>query len=150
MDTVDYTPSFTYHGFRHVELVATQLLPGGGEGPLPASLQASFPWGAKIVAHRAHTDMPPLTALNLNRGANSEMISKIFNATIAAHVSNVWSIPTGTGDPLSQRQLIPYLQVRVSLLNHSASLLLADATVKSVHCTALARLSTTREARVDG
>lgn len=98
--TVEYTPSFTYHGFRHVELVATQLLPGG-EGPLPASLQASFPWGAKIVAHRAHTDMPPLTALNLNGGAKSAMIGKIFNATIAAHVSNVWSIPTGTDDPSS-------------------------------------------------
>jgi alpha-L-rhamnosidase len=94
--TVEYTPSFTYHGFRHVELVATQLLPGGGEGPLPASVQASFPWGAKLVAHRSHTDMPALTTLSLNGGEKSEMIGRIFNATIAAHVSNVWSIPTGT------------------------------------------------------
>jgi hypothetical protein len=42
--------------------------------------------------------MPALTALNLNSGAKSAMIGKIFNATIAAHVSNVWSIPTGTAD----------------------------------------------------
>lgn len=92
---VEYSQSFTYHGFRHLELVATELLPGGGEGPLPAKLQAAFPWNAKVVAHQAHTDMTPLVKLELNGDkAESTMIAKIFNATIASHLSNVWSIPT--------------------------------------------------------
>ena len=35
-----------------------------------------------------------LTSLELNGDAKSTMIGKIFNATIAAHLSNVWGIPT--------------------------------------------------------
>ena len=93
-EPVEYTQSFTYHGFRHVELVATEVLADGSEGPLPASLASAFPWGASVTAHRSHTDMTPLTSLELNGDAKSTMIGKIFNATIAAHLSNVWGIPT--------------------------------------------------------
>lgn len=90
----EYSQSFTYNGFRYIELVATQILPGGGEGSLPSKLQAAFPWGAKLVAHEAHTDLKPLTKMALNNDGKSAMISSIFNATMASHLSKVWSIPT--------------------------------------------------------
>jgi hypothetical protein len=46
-------------------------------------------------AHQTHTDLAPLATVQLNpHDANSTMIAKIFNATMASHMSNVWGIPT--------------------------------------------------------
>jgi hypothetical protein len=95
---VHYRQSFTYHGFRHVQLTITQLLPGGDEAPLSPAALAALPWKAfKCVAHRSHSDMPALTTLNVagrEAGKESAMIGRVFNATMASHVSNVWGIPT--------------------------------------------------------
>ena len=86
---VTYSQSFTYHGFRLITLTATQLLPDGTEKALPSSLAAAFPWGAKLTAHRAHSDVEPLSSLQLNGGgASNQLIGQIFNATIASHTSS--------------------------------------------------------------
>ena len=101
-----FTPTFTYHGFRFIELVATEIAADGTEHPLSPALAASFPWGAKITAHRVNSDLQPLTKVNFGTGGSStsstrstrsedaSMITRIYDATMAAHVSQLWGIPT--------------------------------------------------------
>ena len=68
--------------------------------------------GSRAVAHRAHTDVRPISRFSLapldnqhlstevegahayGEQATASLLGKIFNATIASHISNVWTIPT--------------------------------------------------------
>ena len=87
-----YTPTFTYHGFRYVELVATQLaVDGVTETALSPELAAQFPFGAALVAHRANTDLRRIASVTV---PPHSMVAKVLNATLHSHVSNLWGIPT--------------------------------------------------------
>eukprot|EP00937_MAST-01D_sp_MAST-1D-sp2_P006075 g6075.t1 len=107
----DFTPSYTYHGFRFVEVSAVQLGANGEEQPLSGGLAAAFPFGAELRAHRANSDVRRLASIDLepktgtsaaagdvaaDTGAveAARIVGAIFNATIASHISNLWSIPT--------------------------------------------------------
>ena len=46
---VSYSPSFTYHGFRFMELSAAEVLADGTERTLTQELQGGFPFGATCV-----------------------------------------------------------------------------------------------------
>ena len=118
-DARSFTASFSYHGFRYVEVHAAQLLPDGTEAPLTGALAAAFPFSAAVEARRANSDVRPLAHVDLaqterqqsagadadaDAGADADadadaveaalLIEQIFNATIASHLSNLWSIPT--------------------------------------------------------
>ena len=117
-DPISYTPTFTYHGFQFATLTASRLLSNGSEVPLPASLAASFPWGAQLQARRAHSDLRRLAHMDMHMDAGddvaraspaegassssslspplkpSEVLGRIFNATVSSHVAQLWSIPT--------------------------------------------------------
>ena len=60
---VSFTPSFTYHGFRFVELSFLQVLPDGSEVPLGSDASALFPFGATLVAHRTNSALVRLATL---------------------------------------------------------------------------------------
>ena len=105
--TASYLPTFTYQGFRYVSLTATELRPDGSEAPLSPALAAAFPFGARLLAHRAHTDVLPLSRVRIGPGeardapqsgaadaAAANLLTAIFNATLASHTSNLLSIPT--------------------------------------------------------
>ena len=97
-----YTPTFTYHGFRFVELSVVELSPDGTERPLQRMQGAALPFTAHLQAHRAHSDVQSIANVSLQQAktapasaiAASALIGKVFNATISSHVSNLWSIPT--------------------------------------------------------
>lgn len=89
---ISYSPTFTYHGFQVAMLSASLILPNGTHAPLPADLAASFPWGGSVTAHRAHSDLTRLETVRL--GSGPSLLGRIFNATIASHTSQLWSIPT--------------------------------------------------------
>ena len=93
-----FAPLFTYHGFRHVLLTATEIdAATGAEQPLRPALAAAFPFGIHAVAHRIHSDLTPLTEITIGNGdggAAARVLGAVFNATLRAHVSNVMSIPT--------------------------------------------------------
>ena len=97
-----YTQSFTYHGFRFVQLSATTLSASGKEAPLPPALLSEWirtvGFGAKITAHRTHTDFPTVQRISLptQGGATKEatILGQLLNATLSSHVSNAFSIPT--------------------------------------------------------
>lgn len=95
-DTLSFTPSFTYHGFRYVELAFLQVASDGTEEPLDATVSALFPFGASLVAHRANSDLRKIATLGRlgSSGGSSAVIEGIFNVTLATHVSQLWSIPT--------------------------------------------------------
>eukprot|EP00038_Savillea_parva_P007047 m.167528 g.167528 ORF g.167528 m.167528 type:complete len:1197 (+) comp12839_c0_seq1:59-3649(+) len=100
--TITYTPTFTYHGFRHVKLTAVQLLSNGQHAPLDGDLAAAFPFDATLVAHRVHSGMKQVGGMSLAQSpaasasevATAGLLESIFNATLSSHVSNVYSIPT--------------------------------------------------------
>ena len=96
-----YTPTFTYHGFRYVRLTARLRHPDGSESPLSGPLAQTFPWGASLTAHRVHSDLRRIGHLTIGGdggggggGGGGGLLDRIFNATIASHVSNLFSIPT--------------------------------------------------------
>jgi hypothetical protein len=116
---LDFTPTFTYHGFRFCEISATEVLVDGSERPLVAGSVAAqqFPYGAQMVAHTAHSDLPALGGVGMVQepGAHEQelasatstvpnvdtavatpagVVGAIFNMTMASHVSQLWSIPT--------------------------------------------------------
>ena len=66
---------------------------------------AAAPFGVALTAHRVNSDLRPLTTVHFgeptprNDGdkATSErvhLLQQIFNATLASHLSQLWSIPT--------------------------------------------------------
>jgi hypothetical protein len=97
-----YSQSFTYHGFRFIQLSATVLSAAGEETPLPPALLSSWistkGFGATIEAHRTHTDFPALHNISLAQGGTAtkeaKILGAILNATVSSHVSNAFSIPT--------------------------------------------------------
>ena len=94
-----YTQSFTYHGFRFIQLSATVLSASGKEAPLPPALLSKWistkGFGATIEAHRAHTDFPALHNISLPQGTKeAKILGQILDATLSSHVSNAFSIPT--------------------------------------------------------
>jgi len=94
-----YTQSFTYHGFRFIQLSATVLSASGKEAPLPPALLSKWistkGFGAQITAHRAHTDFPKLHKISLPQGTKeAKILGQLLNATLSSHVSNAFSIPT--------------------------------------------------------
>ena len=94
LDKLSYTPSFTYHGFRFVELSFVEVMADGSEAALGDVASALFPFGAELRAHRTNTDLKKLATLAELRGDAAPLLASIFNATLASHVSNLWSIPT--------------------------------------------------------
>ena len=129
--TLRYFPSFTYHGFRFVELSVTAVLEGATDGssssssssssvsvgregaaaggaavPLSHAVRAQLlrDGAFSVVAHRMNTDVQPLASASFGGGAGggsggsgavaAQLLGKIFNATLASHTSNLWSIPT--------------------------------------------------------
>lgn len=84
-----YTPSFTYFGFRYVEVFG---LPEGTGTP-PAEL---------LVAHVVHTDLPRIGSISLPntraQGANTsgtpDILNRIHRAAINSQLSNSFSVPT--------------------------------------------------------
>ena len=97
-----YSPTFTYHGFRFVELTAVEIGADGREMALSLELENAFPFGAELVAHRAHSDIEKRTTIDFTQPESSpgrtqetaSLLEKLFNATINSHTSNLWSIPT--------------------------------------------------------
>ena len=101
-ELVMYSPTFTYHGFRFVELTAVEIGADGREMALSLELENAFPFGAELVAHRAHSDIEKRTTIDFTQPESSpgrtqetaSLLEKLFNATINSHTSNLWSIPT--------------------------------------------------------
>ena len=100
-EAIDYTPTFTYHGYRFVELSAVQIDATGVETPVPLAHGAAvdaFPFTAKLTAHRAHSDVRQLSSIDLRQPANpklgsvatSTLVGQTFNATISSHIANLW------------------------------------------------------------
>eukprot|EP00656_Telonema_subtile_P015269 TRINITY_DN17984_c0_g1_i2.p1 TRINITY_DN17984_c0_g1~~TRINITY_DN17984_c0_g1_i2.p1 ORF type:complete len:1040 (-),score=151.32 TRINITY_DN17984_c0_g1_i2:119-3238(-) len=85
-----YTPTFTYHGFRFVQLEAVEITASGAQIPLREGI---LELNATITAHRVNSDLQQVSSVQMS-GAAAESIQQIFNATLAAHVSQLWSIPT--------------------------------------------------------
>ena len=83
-----WTPSFSYFGFRYVEVFG---LPEG-----------SRPSAAMLTAHVVHTDLPRVGSISLPnvtaQGANTsgtpDILNRIHRAAINSQLSNSWSIPT--------------------------------------------------------
>lgn len=69
------TPSFTYHGFRYVEVKTTR----------PIHLDKS-----SVRAHFFHTSLQPAGKFS----CSNEMLNKIWSATNRSYLSNLHSIPT--------------------------------------------------------
>lgn len=84
-----YTPSFTYHGFRYVEIFG---LPKG-----------YVPSPSLMTAHIVHTDLPRIgtivlpevAAEGVNTSGTPDILNRIHRAAINSQLSNTWSIPTG-------------------------------------------------------
>eukprot|EP00944_MAST-04C_sp_MAST-4C-sp1_P004731 g4731.t1 len=99
---VTYSPTFTYHGFRFVELTAVEIGPDGKKMALSPDLASAFPFGAKLIAYRAHSDLERRTTIDFTQPNSApghvqetaSLLKQIFNATINSHTSNLWSIPT--------------------------------------------------------
>ncbi|MDR3140912.1 MAG: glycoside hydrolase family 78 protein [Tannerellaceae bacterium] len=70
-----FMPSFTYHGFQHVEVEASEPVELNEE-----SLTACF----------IHTDLNPAGSFS----CSNELMNKIWDATMLAYRSNIHSIPT--------------------------------------------------------
>jgi hypothetical protein len=84
---VAYTPSFTYHGFRYVQLV------------LQGFSNDFKPTIAMVTAHFAHTDLPVAGNLTLSSVpgtvvGTADVLNRVYAATLRAQLSNLWSIPT--------------------------------------------------------
>lgn len=71
----EFTPSFSYHGFQHVEVEASRPVTLTGE-----SLTALF----------VHTDVEPVGSF----ACSSPLLNKVWDATMQAYRSNLHSIPT--------------------------------------------------------
>ena len=101
-----YTPTFTYHGFRFVSLTVAEVSTNADgsetERTLHADEIAALPYTVSIVAHRMHSDVKPLTSLSIQQpptaptgvAATGKLLSQIYNATMASHISQLYSIPT--------------------------------------------------------
>jgi alpha-L-rhamnosidase len=70
-----YTPSFTYHGFRYVEV----------ESSSPVKLTTS-----NLTALFVHTNVPRTGSFS----CSNELLNKIWEATNRSYLSNLHSIPT--------------------------------------------------------
>ena len=62
---VTYTPTFTYHGYRFIQMTAVQIDSNGDRSPLDGPLAAAFPFGMTATAHRAHSGMERVGDLGL-------------------------------------------------------------------------------------
>ncbi len=112
-----YTPSFTYHGFRFMQATAKLINPSTGvESLLSPDLAKMFPFGLQAVALRRNSDVNQMASVSIGAGQsrqdrddagqtnqtiqtnqtnqNGDLIQNIFDATLASHVSNLWTIPT--------------------------------------------------------
>jgi hypothetical protein len=82
-----YTPSFTYFGFRYVEVFG---LPGGATS------------STLLTAHAVHTDLPRIGSISLpnvsaegeNTSGTLDILNKIHFAAVNSQLSNSFSIPT--------------------------------------------------------
>jgi alpha-L-rhamnosidase len=70
-----FMPSFTYHGFQHVEIETSE----------PVVLEK-----VDLAAFPIHTRLESVGSF----GCSSELMNKIWNATMLAYRSNIHSIPT--------------------------------------------------------
>eukprot|EP01043_Picozoa_sp_COSAG02_P048115 COSAG02_NODE_4691_length_5089_cov_3.712425_1_plen_1144_part_00 len=102
-EVIKYTPSMTYHGFRFAQVTVSELVRHGNNS-FEVALAAA-PFGAALTAHRVNSDLRPLTKVHFgeplarsDRKAavpeRARLLQQIFNATLASHVSQLWSIPT--------------------------------------------------------
>jgi alpha-L-rhamnosidase len=97
-----YTPTFTYHGFRFVRVTVTSLQDDGTEIDITLLDPNHFPYHVSLVSHQVHTDLETRATVDLMPGrsateeqvSTSKLLGSIFNATLASHTSNLWSIPT--------------------------------------------------------
>lgn len=101
-----YAPTFTYHGFRFVSLTVAEVSANADgtetERFLHADEIAALPYTVTMVAHRMHSDVKPLTTLSIQQppaapagvAATGKLLSQIYNATMASHISQLYSIPT--------------------------------------------------------
>jgi alpha-L-rhamnosidase len=100
---ISYTPSMTYHGFRFAQVTVAELVrDGSSESEVPL---AAAPFGVQLTAHRVNSDLRPLAEVHIGEpsaSGNSDgaaparvrLLQQIFNATLASHLSQLWSIPT--------------------------------------------------------
>ncbi len=70
-----FRPSFTYHGFRYVEVTADR----------PVSLTAD-----NVKGYFMHTDLQPVGSFS----SSEPLLGKIYDATMLSYVDNIHSIPT--------------------------------------------------------
>ena len=71
----EYTPRFTYHGFRYIEVTADK--------PIHLDIHS-------VEGLVAYTDLEPLASFS----SSNDLLNKIYEATNAAYVGNLHSIPT--------------------------------------------------------
>ena len=60
---------------------------------------AAAPFGVRLTAHRVNSDLRPLAEVHFGESlapptGRVRVLQQIFNATLASHVSQLWSIPT--------------------------------------------------------
>ena len=87
--THTYQPTFTYHGFRYVRVVVTELS-DGDEDSLPL---VSYPFNISLLGHRVHSNLKTRATINLSQPKNagytaiatSTLFENIFNATLQSH-----------------------------------------------------------------
>lgn len=74
-DYEEFTPKFTYHGFRYVELESS--------APIEVSIES-------LTAHFIHTDVEPVGSFS----CSNDKINKLIEASKASYLGNLHSIPT--------------------------------------------------------
>ena len=103
-EVISYTPSMTYHGFRFAQVTVSELVRNGNNS-FEVALAAA-PFGVALTAHRVNSDLRPLTKVHFGESLarnsdgdkaapeQAQLLQQIFNATLASHLSQLWSIPT--------------------------------------------------------
>lgn len=87
---LQYTPTFTYHGYRFVELSATQILPDGSEAPLSGSAATRIFDMASLIAHRTNTAVRHLGVFEVSQPPTAGPSAVKAAATIAG-IFACWS-----------------------------------------------------------
>ena len=85
---LSFTPSFTYHGFRFVDMTIS-----------PANAAANFGLDISLVAKVARSDLGRSLILTLPSvqglpWGTPDLLNRVYRATLAASESQLWGIPT--------------------------------------------------------
>ena len=93
----EYTPTFTYHGFRFIQLTLFEVLANGTEIPLRDD--TALPLSAFkpiIIAHRVNTDLKQVSSVQIHGlpGSTQDALTlqQVFNATLASHISQLCAL----------------------------------------------------------